>query len=175
MFTIPFLSSVVATGCWFGGLSSNEDSFAPLAMMIATSPVGFIRGWFLAEWTRRARVRRVMYNLNRKYELTSKDEERGKDGPEKSETNVLKSAIMASEGAAARNRRLSFVLQSIAHSTGDNVKKVEEGIDSHAAIRQYVQEASRRAVRLPDVFLHPAEVWATVGIERCWQNQTEAR
>ncbi|KAJ3052800.1 hypothetical protein HK097_005637 [Rhizophlyctis rosea] len=159
MFTIPFFSSVVATACWFTGASLNRDSPVPLALMILTIPTGFISGWYLAEITRRMRVRSIINNITRKYELASKDLEDGKEGVDKFKTNVLTSAIMGMEtdtrGGRKSIRRPSFVLQTIA--TGSTVKEAPGQMDTVAAMRQYNQEASRKAVQMPTVFFHPGE------------------
>ncbi|KAJ3050625.1 hypothetical protein HK097_008391 [Rhizophlyctis rosea] len=160
-FTLPFLSILVGTICWFSGLSESETSWAPVALLIATIPVGLIGGWILAVFVRRQKVRRIMLNIQNKYQVGAKDIEDGTAQPDK---KILRSVMVngnALNGKTSRrgSRRRSVFGQTLALATGEDSKEFVEDIETVAAamMERYGQAVSKKAVRLPSVFRHSSE------------------
>ena len=155
-FTLPFLSILVATICWFSGLSESQTSWAPVVLLIATVPVGLIGGWILAVFTRRHKVRRIMMNIQNKYQVGAKDIEGGVTPDKK----ILRTVI-AGNGNSRRSssRRQSIMSKTMSLATGEDSKELIEDIESIAAamMERYGQAVEKKAVRVPNVFRNPAE------------------
>ncbi|KAJ3039388.1 hypothetical protein HDV00_012264 [Rhizophlyctis rosea] len=165
MFAIPFLSSVIANACWFSGFT-NTESYAPVGMLVATIPVGFIGGWVLTEVVRRQKVRRIMQNIQTKYQLGNNDLEGGEGKGSLAQKRVLKSALVngnlegSRKGSRRNSARKSVVGRTIALAMGEEGKDpiVEELEDVAATmVERYGQARSKKAIQLPSVFLHPSE------------------